>query len=590
MSLSGAGSEKIPRDIVAIFHASFHPTQGNVVDWSLKASEECSLEGVEFSTLPSGLHLVSQDVVYFTKDGQHGVCIFLRRKTTEEGHRGYRLSSLGILLAKSARPRAWRHVAALKELIQTIYDGAATRDALELLEGDWEPAKAFFEDRKVMQADMGGAGDWNGWSRELDGPDVDPQESSPTLHLPHLLRILGPSALTLYKHILGRRRILIYTLPPVEAACILCQVAADMCYEDQVDYQPETDVRDQDRLKGKCKEGIEVLGMVTLSDTDMLVSAGKTGRGWIACTTDAIFLEKPSYYDLVIDLTTSTPSKATRPTLHSSREIQQPPGSRGPSHRLSVVRWTWSDIKLWNELDRLLRLDSDDPYSCCSPPDSRAPSSWADAWRVYEDVCIVCAGLWIGSWRGNSNMSYSTRDGNMANWGSVRLEGDDDLSMNGAYVRNVGMGIEGGPSQTSPTTKPLRRASGMSSWSSKTSGMKLSSRKAPGSSSLAPPDPQAGLEERRDRQVLTTLALLQTFHANTRFQLARLASFLPSETSTGPRIMYISPKDVISFELGPLSSFDAQYLGWLADEYGAGAKLEMKRGGWRDWVGIVFGL
>lgn len=106
---------------------------------------------------------------YFTKDGQHGVCIFLRRKTTEEGHRGYRLSSLGILLAKSARPRAWRHVAALKELIQTIYDGAATRDALELLEGDWEPAKAFFEDRKVMQADMGGAGDWNGWSRELDG-------------------------------------------------------------------------------------------------------------------------------------------------------------------------------------------------------------------------------------------------------------------------------------------------------------------------------------------------------------------------------------------------------------------------------------
>lgn len=106
---------------------------------------------------------------YFTKDGQHGVCIFQRRKTTEEGHRGYRLSSLGILLAKSARPRAWRHVPALKELIQTIYDVAAARDALELLEDDWEPAKAFFEERKVTRADMDGAGDWNGWSRELDG-------------------------------------------------------------------------------------------------------------------------------------------------------------------------------------------------------------------------------------------------------------------------------------------------------------------------------------------------------------------------------------------------------------------------------------
>lgn len=106
---------------------------------------------------------------YFTKDGHHGVCIFRRRKTAEEGQRGYRLSSLGILLAKSARPRAWRHVTALKALQQTIYDGASARDALELLENDWEPAKAFYEDRKVMQADMDGAGHWNGWSQELDG-------------------------------------------------------------------------------------------------------------------------------------------------------------------------------------------------------------------------------------------------------------------------------------------------------------------------------------------------------------------------------------------------------------------------------------
>lgn len=120
--------------------------------------------------------------------------------------------------------------------------------------------------------------------------------------------------------------------------------------------------------------------------------------------------------------------------------------------------------------------------------------------------------------------------------------------------------------------------------------MKLSSRKASASSSSAPPDPQADLEDRRDRQVLTTLALLQTFHANTRFQLSRLALFLPSEPQTGPRIVYLSPKDVTSFELGPLSGFDARYLAWLADEYGGGAKLEIKRGGWRDWVGIVFGL
>jgi hypothetical protein len=69
---------------VAIFHASFHPTRGNVLDWSLKAADgipshytiaskyakpyashclDVQLDGVEFSALPSGLHLLEHDVV-----------------------------------------------------------------------------------------------------------------------------------------------------------------------------------------------------------------------------------------------------------------------------------------------------------------------------------------------------------------------------------------------------------------------------------------------------------------------------------------------------------------------------------------------
>lgn len=63
-------------------------------------------------------------------------------------------------------------------------------------------------------------------------------------------------------------------------------------------------------------------------------------------TTDAIFMEKPSYYDLLIDLTTSTP-KATRPTFYSSKPIVSQAGSsRGPTHTLSTIRFAWSDVKL----------------------------------------------------------------------------------------------------------------------------------------------------------------------------------------------------------------------------------------------------
>lgn len=285
---------------------------------------------------------------YFTKDDRQGVCVFRRRQTSEHGHRGFRLSSLGILLAKSARPRPWKHVAALKELVHAIYTSLEDRKILEPNDSDWEPARAFFEERQVRHTNLDGAGDWQGWDVEMES--YDPSSSNPTMHLPHLLQILGPSSLTLYKHVLGRRRILIYTLPPVEAACVLCQVAADLCYEDQSAPAPDELLMPNDsgairgRLKGKSKEGIKVLGMVTLSDIDKLERESKTGQGWIACTTDAIFLEKPSYYDLLIDLTT-TLNKSSRPTLSTSRLFDQA-GSRRPSYKLSTVRFTWSDVKL----------------------------------------------------------------------------------------------------------------------------------------------------------------------------------------------------------------------------------------------------
>uniref|UniRef100_A0A0W0G5B6 Protein LCHN n=1 Tax=Moniliophthora roreri TaxID=221103 RepID=A0A0W0G5B6_MONRR len=429
--------QRFPQDIVAIFHASFHPTRGNVIDWSLKTSNDVDLDNLEFNTLPSGLHLVDQDVVYFSKNGHQGVCAFRRVKTAEQGQRGFRLSSLGVLVAKSSRPKPWCHIAALKDLIAMLYSRQELSGSLQPSEADWEPSRRYFEEHKTRDSGIGDEVAWKGWSFELDGTDADHSHShsNPVLHLPHLLRILGPSTLTLYKHVIGRQRILIYTLPPVEAACILCQVAATFCYEHQVDASGGN----FGRVSGKNKEGISVLGMITLSDLDRLQAESQTGRGWIACTTDAIFLEKPAHYDLLIDLTTSTPNKATRPTFHASRPIDQPTSSRGPTHRLSTIRFTWSDVKLWNELDRILQLDTSHSHSgdgCCAPLSPADPlktkyiTAWTDVWRVYEDVCLVCAGLWMGSWRGNSTASYSTANG-ADNWGSIRLEGDDDLTLNG---------------------------------------------------------------------------------------------------------------------------------------------------------------
>lgn len=221
---------------------------------------------------------------------------------------------------------------------------------------------------------------------------------------------------------------------------------------------------------------------------------------------------------------------------------------------------------------------------------------------MYEDVCVICAGLWVGSWRGNSAASYSTAGG-AENWGKVRLEGDDDLSLGGgAYVRNVGMGIEGrpvaggsggqGPNQIQgllgrPTARAMRRSSGMSWSSGRTTVVGANGAGSAGGEGMEPDD-GADAAERRDGQLLTTLSLLQTFHAHTSFQLSVLESFIPPAGADADTTVYLAPRDILAFELGPLSGFDAKYLEWLALEYAGTTKVVMKRG-WRDLLGALFG-
>lgn len=490
--------------------------------------------------------------------------MFRRRPTDEAGHRGFRLSSLGILLAKGDRPKPWRHVAALTDAIETLYSHE------EQAEERWDSVKRFFEQRRVPSPLGDDYGKWTDWPSELSGDALNP-----VLHLPHMARILGPSILTLFKYVMGRKRVLIYTLPPVQAACVLCHVVAGMGWESQ---------------KAKGKPSVDVLGMVTLMDLDRM----QTGEEWVACTTDAIFLEKPAYYDLLIDLTTSTPNKASRPTFYASKVVVPPvptapltssassfssSSSSQTKYKLTTIRFAWSDVRLWNELDRILQLDESHGHaSCCSPSPSSSfgfadkskfITAWTDVWRVYEDVCIVCAGLWTGGWRGNSRASYSTAGGQ--EWGSVRLEGDDDLSLGalrseGGLVRALGNGIEGRPSMGSVSSAaPL---------------------------ALAPDQ-----DEDDDAGFRTTLALLQTFHSHALFHIGTLQRFIDMAPQgamvTGPTVVVLSAKDVAAFELGPWSSVDSKYLEWLGEVYGvAGGGGEVQivvRKGWRDVLGVVFG-
>ncbi|TDL23422.1 hypothetical protein BD410DRAFT_820784 [Rickenella mellea] len=662
-----ASEGKLPQDIIAIFHASFHPTQGNVVDWNLKASNDIDLDGVEFSVLPSGLHLVERDTLYFSHQDYTGLALFRRRPTQSHGHRGFRLSSIGILLAKSARPRPWAHLASLRLVADAVYksaetraeraeslvdleatdaetDGGGTAQGDELIEKDWEPARVWFEDRRVCPDAPKDGEVWNGWSDELDGVYASPH--TPTPHLPHLLRILGLSSLTLYKFALTRRRILIYTLPPVEVACNLAWIAADLCREHHMSSGSHTSGILIEGLYGESirrkpdvsRESLSVLGMITLNDIGRLESESEKGRGWIACTTDAIFLERPQYYDLIIDLTTSTPSKASRPTLYMSKpNPPSPNGKRKASWRLESIRFTWSDVKLWNELNRILKLDAshgahpshDRPASIPADVRSQSPASasprWTEIFQLYEDVCLICASLWMGTntWHANSRASFSTaNDGTQ--WGSIKLEGDDDWSLGGTHMRNLGKGIEGRPDTDGAKIRtvgqgiegrPTAASSVVRSAPKPTKRLSSASLAKDGQDRVELVEEVEEESEFRSRNIRTTLALLQTFHAHTAFLLSQLHSILPPPSASSTPVTVVreaarnmtgrasaedidvvtlSPRDLMSLELGIWSELDARFVEWLAEAEGysgpgTGRTVVIRRG-WKDLLGAVFGF
>jgi hypothetical protein len=133
LSFSALPPHQPPADqppLSALFLVDFDVKAGYTIAWK-QAEPGVELEGaVEYKSLPSGLHTVTDDLIYFVHAGTHaGLSAFANQPCDEEESRNARMIAVGILvpLSYGRLGRAWRHAAALKSLATFVQDPSFAR-------------------------------------------------------------------------------------------------------------------------------------------------------------------------------------------------------------------------------------------------------------------------------------------------------------------------------------------------------------------------------------------------------------------------------------------------------------------------------
>jgi hypothetical protein len=224
--------------VSALFLIDFDVKAGYTITWK-QAVPGLELEGtVEYKSLPSGLHTVSDDLIYFVHDGGHaGLSAFVNTPTDEEETRHARMIAVGVLvpLSYGRLGRAWRHAEGLKGMAAKL---AADRKQTQLLEEYWEkngvsettapqPLKDTPLESPLLSIKASRPGLGKGHARNRSASDgtalIPPGHRLSPFHpawsLTSLLDTFGPLIFPIHRAALLRKRILISCHAPVHEVC-----------------------------------------------------------------------------------------------------------------------------------------------------------------------------------------------------------------------------------------------------------------------------------------------------------------------------------------------------------------------------------
>ncbi|GKT47886.1 uncharacterized protein ColSpa_08067 [Colletotrichum spaethianum] len=323
---TGNAQPELP-PIAALFLIDFDVKAGYTIVWK-QAAPGIELEGlVEYKSLPSGLHTVADDLIYFVHDGEHaGLSAFINTPCDEEEARHARMIAVGVLvpLSYGRLGRAWRHAEGLKDIASKL---AEDRKNTGLLDAYWEKNKAkegAEQERPAMespsvsfsaQAAQPKKATHNRSRSASDGASLLPSGHRlspyhPAWSLTTLLDTFGPLIFPIHRAALLRKRILISCHAPVREICNFVYNISVLSNIPQTVTELLAPTSSSQRLRPLFTIGVHDIPFLMEdfeaskrrkvgSNDDF---ADESGSGWIACTTDSILAMKDTLWDMLITM------------------------------------------------------------------------------------------------------------------------------------------------------------------------------------------------------------------------------------------------------------------------------------------------
>jgi hypothetical protein len=313
---TGAGNEShhTPPPIAAAFLVKFDHRKGYILAWQ-RALDGIELEGaVELKSLPSGLHNVEEDLVYFVHGEYIGVSSYLN--TPDSSARGSNMIAVGVLvpLKRGRMARAWGHASGLKRVAKKIMQDKEDTGALEQYWEEYKirassvPPEESTDDLFQSRSKQHGQGQANGYQkfRSMSAGSVFVPGSHslgahhPATKLMAMFDLFGPLIFPLYRFALLKKRILILGEAPVEMGC-------DMVYNLSIlSTLPASLLRHLHPAKGNGSPGptsdraSRPQPLFTVGITDIPLLSSSSASGWIANTTDDVLATKPECFDILV--------------------------------------------------------------------------------------------------------------------------------------------------------------------------------------------------------------------------------------------------------------------------------------------------